>query len=43
MYERNPLSEFFQRGLNISLPSDDLASISLFTKESLIEEYSMVA
>ncbi|KAG1171186.1 hypothetical protein G6F70_006831 [Rhizopus microsporus] len=41
-YERNPLPHFFQRGLNISLSTDDPLQFH-FTKEPLIEEYSVAA
>ena len=41
-YERNPFPEFFQRGLNVSLSTDDPLQFH-FTKEPLIEEYSVAA
>jgi AMP deaminase len=41
-YERNPFPQFFQRGLNISLSTDDPLQFH-FTKEPLIEEYSVAA
>ena len=41
-YERNPLMSFFQRGLNVSLSTDDPLQFH-FTKEPLIEEYSVAA
>jgi AMP deaminase len=41
-YERNPLPIFFQRGLNVSLSTDDPLQFH-FTKEPLIEEYSVAA
>lgn len=41
-YHRNPLPMFFQRGLNVSLSSDDPLQIHL-TKEPLLEEYSVAA
>ncbi|KAG2176979.1 hypothetical protein INT43_007633 [Umbelopsis isabellina] len=41
-YERNPLPQFFHRGLNISLSTDDPLQFH-FTKEPLIEEYSVAA
>ncbi|KAG2201548.1 hypothetical protein INT47_007425 [Mucor saturninus] len=41
-YERNPLPLFFQRGLNISISTDDPLQFH-FTKEPLIEEYSVAA
>ena len=39
-YDRNPFLAFFQRGLNISLSTDDPLQFH-FTKEPLIEEYSV--
>ncbi|KAJ8445420.1 hypothetical protein Cgig2_031233 [Carnegiea gigantea] len=41
-YHRNPLPVFFQKGLNVSLSSDDRSQIHL-TKEALVEEYSVAA
>ncbi|KAJ4840242.1 hypothetical protein Tsubulata_033901 [Turnera subulata] len=41
-YHRNPFPVFFQRGLNVSLSSDDPLQIHL-TKEALVEEYSVAA
>ncbi|XP_074309782.1 AMP deaminase-like isoform X2 [Silene latifolia] len=41
-YHRNPFPMYFQRGLNVSLSSDDPLQIHL-TKEALIEEYSVAA
>eukprot|EP00697_Spironema_sp_BW2_P010243 gnl/Spiro4/25393_TR12662_c0_g1_i1.p1 gnl/Spiro4/25393_TR12662_c0_g1~~gnl/Spiro4/25393_TR12662_c0_g1_i1.p1 ORF type:complete len:748 (-),score=211.67 gnl/Spiro4/25393_TR12662_c0_g1_i1:98-2341(-) len=41
-YKRNPLKEFFDRGLNISLSTDDPLQIH-FTREPLVEEYSAAA
>ncbi|RKO92458.1 hypothetical protein BDK51DRAFT_15600, partial [Blyttiomyces helicus] len=41
-YERNPFLDFFQRGLNVSLSTDDPLQFH-FTKEPLIEEYSVAA
>uniref|UniRef100_A0A2P2LRK0 AMP deaminase n=1 Tax=Rhizophora mucronata TaxID=61149 RepID=A0A2P2LRK0_RHIMU len=41
-YHRNPFLMFFQRGLNVSLSSDDPLQIHL-TKEALVEEYSVAA
>ncbi|KXS16152.1 AMP deaminase [Gonapodya prolifera JEL478] len=41
-YERNPFPKFFQRGLNVSLSTDDPLQFH-FTKEPLIEEYSVAA
>ncbi|KAJ3345044.1 AMP deaminase [Entophlyctis luteolus] len=39
-YERNPFLPFFQRGLNVSLSTDDPLQFH-FTKEPLIEEFSV--
>lgn len=41
-YHRNPFPAFFQRGMNVSLSSDDPLQIHL-TKEALVEEYSVAA
>jgi AMP deaminase len=41
-YERNPFLQYFQRGLNVSLSTDDPLQFA-FTKEPLIEEYSVAA
>jgi AMP deaminase len=41
-YERNPFLHYFRRGLNVSLSTDDPLQIA-FTKEPLIEEYSVAA
>ncbi|KAG8366285.1 hypothetical protein BUALT_Bualt17G0060500 [Buddleja alternifolia] len=41
-YHRNPFPMFFQRGLNVSLSSDDPLQIHL-TQEALVEEYSVAA
>ncbi|KAI8873386.1 AMP deaminase [Ramicandelaber brevisporus] len=41
-YERNPFMTYFQRGLNVSLSTDDPLQFH-FTKEPLIEEYSVAA
>lgn len=41
-YERNPFYAFFQRGLNVSLSTDDPLQFH-FTKEPLIEEFSVAA
>ncbi|KAL9269233.1 AMP deaminase-like protein [Drosera capensis] len=41
-YHRNPFPLFFQRGLNVSLSTDDPIQIHL-TKEPLVEEYSIAA
>ena len=39
-YERNPFLQYFKRGLNVSLSTDDPLQIA-FTREPLIEEYSV--
>ncbi|GMM52043.1 AMP deaminase [Starmerella bacillaris] len=39
-YEKNPIVQYFRRGLNVSLSSDDPLQFS-FTREPLIEEYSI--
>lgn len=41
-YDRNPLLKYFKRGLNVSLSTDDPLQFA-FTKEPLIEEYSVAA
>jgi len=41
-YERNPFIQYFKRGLNVSLSTDDPLQFA-FTKEPLIEEYSVAA
>lgn len=41
-FHRNPFPTFFQRGLNVSLSTDDPLQIH-FTKEPLVEEYSNAA
>ena len=41
-YERNPFIQYFRRGLNVSLSTDDPLQIA-FTKEPLMEEYSVAA
>eukprot|EP01028_Stygiella_incarcerata_P006747 TRINITY_DN273_c0_g1_i2.p1 TRINITY_DN273_c0_g1~~TRINITY_DN273_c0_g1_i2.p1 ORF type:complete len:900 (+),score=232.93 TRINITY_DN273_c0_g1_i2:78-2702(+) len=41
-YPRSPLPEFFRRGLNISLSTDDPMMFH-YTSEPLIEEYSVAA
>ncbi|RDI89418.1 hypothetical protein Vi05172_g435 [Venturia inaequalis] len=41
-YERNPFLPYFRRGLNVSLSTDDPLQFA-FTKEPLIEEYSVAA
>uniref|UniRef100_A0A0N5CE63 AMP deaminase n=1 Tax=Strongyloides papillosus TaxID=174720 RepID=A0A0N5CE63_STREA len=39
-YDRNPFPEFFMKGLNVSLSTDDPLMFH-FTKEPLMEEYSI--
>uniref|UniRef100_A0A0N4ZU19 AMP deaminase n=1 Tax=Parastrongyloides trichosuri TaxID=131310 RepID=A0A0N4ZU19_PARTI len=39
-YQRNPFPEFFMKGLNISLSTDDPLMFH-FTREALMEEYSI--
>ena len=41
-YERNPFLQYFRRGLNVSLSTDDPLQFA-FTREPLIEEYSVAA
>jgi AMP deaminase len=41
-YHKNPFPNFFARGLNVSLSTDDPLQIHL-TKEPLVEEYSIAA
>ncbi|KAI9592790.1 hypothetical protein BDF19DRAFT_195700 [Syncephalis fuscata] len=41
-FDKNPFITFFQRGLNVSLSTDDPLQFH-FTKEPLIEEYSIAA
>jgi len=41
-YDRNPFPDFFKRGLNVSVSTDDPLQFH-FTKEPLIEEYSVAA
>ena len=41
-YERNPFIKYFRRGLHVSLSTDDPLQLA-FTKEPLIEEYSVAA
>ncbi|PGH11820.1 AMP deaminase [Polytolypa hystricis UAMH7299] len=41
-YDKNPCANFFRKGLNISLSTDDPLQFA-FTKEPLIEEYSVAA
>lgn len=41
-YDKNPCANFFRKGLNVSLSTDDPLQFA-FTKEPLIEEYSVAA
>ncbi|EHA57906.1 AMP deaminase 2 [Pyricularia oryzae 70-15] len=41
-YERNPFHQYFKRGLNVSLSTDDPLQFA-FTKEPLMEEYAVAA
>ena len=41
-YERNPFPEYFKKGLNVSISTDDPLQFH-FTREPLIEEYSVAA
>jgi AMP deaminase len=41
-YHKNPFPQFFARGLNVSLSTDDPLQFH-FTKEPLMEEYSIAA
>ncbi|KAF7544768.1 hypothetical protein G7046_g9718 [Stylonectria norvegica] len=41
-YERNPFHQYFKRGMNVSLSTDDPLQFA-FTKEPLIEEYAVAA
>jgi AMP deaminase len=41
-YDRNPFVSYFRKGLNVSLSTDDPLQFA-FTKEPLIEEYSVAA
>jgi AMP deaminase len=41
-YSKNPFPEFFARGLNVTLSTDDPLMIH-YTKEPLVEEYSVAA
>ncbi|KAG8530823.1 uncharacterized protein KY384_004180 [Bacidia gigantensis] len=41
-YDRNPFPKYLRRGLNVSLSTDDPLQFA-FTKEPLIEEYSVAA
>ncbi|KAK7398322.1 AMP deaminase [Neonectria punicea] len=41
-YERNPFHQYFRRGMNVSLSTDDPLQFA-FTKEPLIEEYAVAA
>ncbi|KAJ2697990.1 AMP deaminase [Coemansia sp. IMI 203386] len=42
VYDRNPFNTYFQRGLNVTLSTDDPLQFH-FTKEPLMEEYSVAA
>lgn len=41
-YDRNPFVSYFRKGMNVSLSTDDPLQLA-FTKEPLIEEYSVAA
>ncbi|OTB01494.1 hypothetical protein M426DRAFT_323385 [Hypoxylon sp. CI-4A] len=41
-YERNPFYQYFRRGLNVSLSTDDPLQFA-YTKEPLMEEYAVAA
>ncbi|EPE06146.1 amp deaminase [Ophiostoma piceae UAMH 11346] len=41
-YERNPFHQYFKRGLNVSLSTDDPLQFA-YTKEPLMEEYAVAA
>ena len=41
-YDRNPFIQYYKRGLNVSLSTDDPLQFA-FTREPLIEEYSVAA
>ncbi|ODV83441.1 hypothetical protein CANARDRAFT_203016 [[Candida] arabinofermentans NRRL YB-2248] len=41
-YDKNPFLDYFRRGLNVSLSTDDPLQFS-YTREPLIEEYSVAA
>ncbi|KAI7846983.1 hypothetical protein BDC45DRAFT_38185 [Circinella umbellata] len=41
-YDRNPFNEFFQRGLRVSLSTDDPLQFH-FTRDPLLEEYGVAA
>lgn len=41
-YDKNPCANFFRKGLNVSLSTDDPLQFA-FTREPLIEEYSVAA
>ncbi|KAF8467784.1 hypothetical protein BDZ91DRAFT_793449 [Kalaharituber pfeilii] len=41
-YDKNPFPQYFKRGLNVSLSTDDPLQFA-FTKEPLIEEYAVAA
>lgn len=41
-FDRNPFPDYFERGLNVALSTDDPLQFH-YTKEPLIEEYSVAA
>lgn len=41
-YDRNPIMQYYKRGLNVSLSTDDPLQFA-FTKEPLMEEYAVAA
>lgn len=41
-YDRNPFPEYFRRGLNVSISTDDPLQLH-YTREPLMEEYSVAA
>lgn len=41
-FDRNPFPEYFNRGLNVTLSTDDPLQFH-YTREPLIEEYSVAA
>ncbi|KAK9461873.1 uncharacterized protein V1516DRAFT_711323 [Lipomyces oligophaga] len=41
-YDKNPFHDYFKRGLNVSLSTDDPLQFA-YTREALIEEYSVAA
>ena len=42
-YPKNPFYDFYQRGLNVSLSTDDPLMFHYVTREPLMEEYSVAA